>query len=55
MGPYRLPGPGRDGVMVHRDGALTRALWVGEEQVLVRAWAAGLAVRIRAEGASHEA
>ena len=40
-GPYRLPGPGRDGVMVARDGALTRALWVGEEPVVVRAWAAG--------------
>ncbi len=48
-GPYRLPGPGRDGVMLFRDGALTRVLWAGDEQVLVRAWAAGRAVRIRAE------
>ena len=55
MAPYRLPGPGRDGVMVLRDGALTRALWVGDEQCVVRAWAAGRAVRIRAEGASREA
>jgi 3-methyladenine DNA glycosylase/8-oxoguanine DNA glycosylase len=50
-GPYRLPGPGRDGVMVFRDGTLTRVLWVGEDEVLVRAWAAGNAVRIRAEAA----
>ena len=54
-GPYRLPGPGRDGVMVVRDGALTRVVWAGEEQVLVRAWAAGRAVRIRAEAGSDEA
>jgi 3-methyladenine DNA glycosylase/8-oxoguanine DNA glycosylase len=54
-GPYRLPGPGRDGVMVARDGALTRALWVGDEEVLVRAWAAGRAVRFRAEAESREA
>jgi 3-methyladenine DNA glycosylase/8-oxoguanine DNA glycosylase len=54
VGPYRLPGPGRDGVMVARDGALTRALWMGDEQVLVRAWAAGRAVRIRAESESRE-
>jgi 3-methyladenine DNA glycosylase/8-oxoguanine DNA glycosylase len=53
-GPYRLPGPGRDGVMVRRDGALTRALWIGDEEVLVRAWVAGMAVRIRAEARSRE-
>ena len=50
-GPYRLPGPGRDGVMVVRDGTLTRVLWIGDQEVLVRAWAAGRAVRIRAEAA----
>jgi 3-methyladenine DNA glycosylase/8-oxoguanine DNA glycosylase len=54
-GAYRLPGPGRDGVMVARDGALTRALWVEDEQVVVRAWAAGRSVRLRAEGESREA
>jgi DNA-3-methyladenine glycosylase II len=54
-GPYQLPGPGRDGVMVVRDGALTRALWVGEEQVVARAWAAGRCVRIRAEAESRDA
>ena len=53
MGPYRLPRPGRDGVMVLREGALTRSLWVGDEQCIVRAWATGRAVRIRAEGGSH--
>ena len=41
--------------MVARDGALTRPLWVGEDEVLVRAWAAGRAVRIRAEGGSRDA
>jgi 3-methyladenine DNA glycosylase/8-oxoguanine DNA glycosylase len=35
--------------MVLRDGTLTRVLWVGDEEVLVRAWAAGRAVRVRAE------
>jgi 3-methyladenine DNA glycosylase/8-oxoguanine DNA glycosylase len=54
-GPYRLPGPGRDGVMLFRDGALMRVLWVGDEQVLVRAWAAGHAVRLRAESESQDA
>jgi 3-methyladenine DNA glycosylase/8-oxoguanine DNA glycosylase len=41
--------------MVHRDGALTRALWVGDEEVVVRAWAAGRAVRFRAEAPSDHA
>jgi 3-methyladenine DNA glycosylase/8-oxoguanine DNA glycosylase len=40
--------------MVARDGALARVLWVGEEQAVVRAWAAGRAVRIRAEAGSGE-
>ncbi|HEY7453250.1 MAG TPA: hypothetical protein VH683_01710 [Thermoleophilaceae bacterium] len=54
-GPYRLPGPGRDGVMVVRDGALTRVVYAEDEEVLVRAWAAGRVVRIRAEADSDEA
>jgi 3-methyladenine DNA glycosylase/8-oxoguanine DNA glycosylase len=41
--------------MVLRDRTLTRVLWIGDEEVLVRAWAAGRAVRIRAEAASGEA
>jgi len=55
VGPYRLPGPGRDGVMVARDGALTRALWTGGEVATVRAWGVSGAVRIRAEADSPEA
>jgi 3-methyladenine DNA glycosylase/8-oxoguanine DNA glycosylase len=41
--------------MVSRDGVLTRALWVGEEQVVARAWVAGSAVRISASGGSRDA
>ena len=55
LGAYRLPGPGRDGVMVAREGALTRALWIGDEQVVVRAWGAGGAVRFRAVAETREA
>ena len=44
-GPYRLPGPGRDGVMVARQGALTRVIWAADEEVVLRAWATGRAVR----------
>jgi 3-methyladenine DNA glycosylase/8-oxoguanine DNA glycosylase len=54
VGPYRLPGPGRDGVMVAREGVLARALWIGDEEVLVRAWGMSGAVRIRAEGGSRD-
>jgi 3-methyladenine DNA glycosylase/8-oxoguanine DNA glycosylase len=41
--------------MVIREGALTRALWVGDEQVVVRARPAGSAVRVTAECGSREA
>jgi 3-methyladenine DNA glycosylase/8-oxoguanine DNA glycosylase len=41
--------------MVARDGALTRALWVGEEQAIARAWAVPGAVRIRAEADTRAA
>ena len=41
--------------MVARDGALTRALWIGEEVATVRAWAVSGAVRVRAEADSPEA
>jgi 3-methyladenine DNA glycosylase/8-oxoguanine DNA glycosylase len=40
---------------VVRDGTLTRVLWIGDEEILVHAWAAGKAVRIRAEARSKEA
>ena len=48
-GQYRMPYAGRDGVMRRRDGALVRLVHVGDEPVTIRAWAAGTAVRIRAE------
>jgi 3-methyladenine DNA glycosylase/8-oxoguanine DNA glycosylase len=38
--------------MIARHGALHRALWVGEEQVVVRAWGTCGVVRIRAEADS---
>ncbi len=49
VSPYRLPTAGRDGVLVRRDGALVRALLIGDAPALVRAWAAGGRVRFRAE------
>ena len=54
-GPYRLPTAGRDGVLVRRGEALARVLWVEDEEVVVRAWAAGRAVRFRAEAARGHA
>ena len=53
-GPYRLPTAGRDGVLVRRDGALVRALQLGDESAVVRAWAAGGRVRLRAEAPSGD-
>ena len=41
--------------MVARDGTLSRAIWIGEEEVVVRAWATGRAVRIRAEAETRDA
>jgi DNA-3-methyladenine glycosylase II len=55
VGSYRLPGPGRDGVLVRREGALVRALDAEGETALVRAWVAGGSVRFRAEAASRVA
>ena len=40
--------------MIARDGALTRALWIGDEQVVVRAWVVGGTVRIRASADSED-
>jgi 3-methyladenine DNA glycosylase/8-oxoguanine DNA glycosylase len=42
-------------VLVRRGGALTRVLWVDGEEVVVSAWAAGGAVRFRAQAGSREA
>ena len=53
--PYRLPPAGRDGVLVRRGGALVRALWVEEEQVVVRAWPAAGAVCFHAEAGTEAA
>lgn len=55
MGPYRLPAPGRDGVLVRRDGALMRMLHAEGETAVVRAWASGGRVRFRAEAPSRDA
>ncbi len=49
VGAYRLPGAGRDGVLVRREGTLVRAVEADGETALVRAWAAGGCVRLRAE------
>jgi 3-methyladenine DNA glycosylase/8-oxoguanine DNA glycosylase len=54
-GAYRLPGAGRDGVLVWRDGALVRAVSVEGETALVRAWVAAGRVRFRAEARSRAA
>jgi hypothetical protein len=49
VAPYRLPGAGRDGVLVSREGALLRVVHVEGEAAVVRAWVAGARVRLRAE------
>ena len=54
-GAYRLPGAGRDGVLVWRNGALVRAVSVEGETALVRAWVAGGRVRFRAEAPTRAA
>jgi len=41
--------------MIARDGALTRALWVEDEQAVVRAWGVGGAVRFSASAGSRDA
>ena len=55
IGPFRMPGCGRDSVMRRRAAALERLVHVGEEPVTVRAWPAGGAVRIQALAATREA
>jgi 3-methyladenine DNA glycosylase/8-oxoguanine DNA glycosylase len=54
-GPYRLPGAGRDGVLLRRGGVLVRAVEAEGETALVRAWAAGGCVRVRAEAPTRAA
>ena len=48
-GAYRLPGPGRDGVLLDARRALVRVVYAEGGAALVRAWIAGGAVRFRAE------
>jgi 3-methyladenine DNA glycosylase/8-oxoguanine DNA glycosylase len=49
-GLYRLPSPGRDGVVRRgRGGALERLLHVEDEPALARAWTVSGAVRLRVE------
>jgi 3-methyladenine DNA glycosylase/8-oxoguanine DNA glycosylase len=55
VGPYRLPTAGRDGVLVSREGALTRVVHADGEAAAVRVWAAAGCVRFRAEAASRAA
>jgi 3-methyladenine DNA glycosylase/8-oxoguanine DNA glycosylase len=55
VGPYRFPAAGRDGVLVSREGALVRVVHTEGEAVVVRAWAAGDRVRLRAESRSRGA
>lgn len=55
VGPFRMPGASRDGVM-RRDGAvLTRLVHVDDAPVTVRAWPACGAVRICAEARERDA
>jgi 3-methyladenine DNA glycosylase/8-oxoguanine DNA glycosylase len=53
-GPYRLPGPGRDGVLMRREGALVRAVEAEGKTALVRVWAGVRCVRFRAEAPTRE-
>jgi 3-methyladenine DNA glycosylase/8-oxoguanine DNA glycosylase len=54
VGVYRLPGAGRDGVLLRREGALVRLLHPDGEPAVVRAWVAGPSVRFRAEAQRRE-
>ena len=55
VGPFRMPGGGRDGVMRRRGAVLERLVHFGDEPVTVRAWPAGGCVRVRAEAVTGEA
>ncbi len=54
VGRYRMPYPGRDGVLLRRGAVLERLLHVGGEPVVTRAWAAANRVRMRAEAHSRD-
>jgi 3-methyladenine DNA glycosylase/8-oxoguanine DNA glycosylase len=55
IGPFRMPGGGRDGVLRTRGGVLRRILCVEDDPVEVRAWPCGGAVRFRATAATRDA
>ena len=54
LGRYRMPGAGRDGVLLRRGRALARVIHIDGEPVVVHSWDAGSCVRIRAESARRE-
>jgi DNA-3-methyladenine glycosylase II len=54
VGHYRMPFPGRDGVLKRRGAVLERLLHVDGEPVVVRAWAVAGRVRLRAETHGRE-
>jgi 3-methyladenine DNA glycosylase/8-oxoguanine DNA glycosylase len=54
VGVYRMPIPGRDGVLTRRGDVLERLVHVGGEPVVTRAWPAAGRVRIRAEAHARE-
>ena len=54
-GSYRLPTPGRDGVLVSRGGALVRVVRAEGEAATVAAWPASGCVRFRAEASTRAA
>jgi 3-methyladenine DNA glycosylase/8-oxoguanine DNA glycosylase len=53
--PYRLPPAGRDGLLRRQGAGFVRLLHHGEEPVVVRAYPAAGAVRLRAEAGSRAA
>ena len=54
VGRYRMPHPGRDGVLLRRGAVLERLLHVAGEPVVTRAWPAGNRLRLRAEARSRD-
>jgi 3-methyladenine DNA glycosylase/8-oxoguanine DNA glycosylase len=55
LGPYRMPGAGRDGVLLRRGEALVRLLHVEGEPAVVHAWGSRSGVRLHSEAPTREA
>jgi 3-methyladenine DNA glycosylase/8-oxoguanine DNA glycosylase len=55
VGAYRLPGAGRDGVLLERGGALVRVVYAEGVAAVVRARVAGGRVRFHAEAPTRAA